>query len=116
MTPERWQMVRGILASAMELRLEERDAYLDRQCASNPPLRKDVDEYLSIDGKLDQEFLEKPDAEHISAVATTAMKCRLCSEREAWARYTERRCRNARARPLSDITISLRISPRNCRA
>jgi hypothetical protein len=40
----------------MELRPEERDAYLDRQCASDPSLRKDVDEYLSIDGKLDQEF------------------------------------------------------------
>ena len=52
MTPERWQMVRGILQSAMEMRPDERGAFLDRECASDPSLRKDVDEYLSIEGKL----------------------------------------------------------------
>jgi serine/threonine protein kinase/tetratricopeptide (TPR) repeat protein len=66
MTPERWQMVRGILQSAMELRPEERDGFLDRECASDPALRRDVDEYLSIDGKLDPEFLESPAAEQVS--------------------------------------------------
>jgi hypothetical protein len=35
MTPERWQMVRGILQSAMELRPAERAAFLDRECASD---------------------------------------------------------------------------------
>jgi serine/threonine protein kinase/Tol biopolymer transport system component len=70
MTPERWQMVRGILQSAMELRPEERGAYLDRECASDPSLRKDVDEYLSIEGKLDPEFLEKPAAEQVARPST----------------------------------------------
>jgi serine/threonine protein kinase len=71
MTPERWQMVRGILQSAMELRPEERVAYLDRECASDPSLRKDVNEYLSIEGKLDPEFLEKPAAEQVALPSTT---------------------------------------------
>jgi eukaryotic-like serine/threonine-protein kinase len=62
MTPERWQMVRGILQSAMELRPQERDAFLDRECASDPTLRKDVDEMLSAERKLDPEFLESPAA------------------------------------------------------
>jgi Tol biopolymer transport system component len=53
MTPERWQMVRGILRSAMELRPEDRAAYLDQQCAGDPSIREDVDEYLSIEGKVD---------------------------------------------------------------
>jgi serine/threonine protein kinase/Tol biopolymer transport system component len=60
MTPERWQMVRGILRSAMELRPEERTAYLDQQCATDPSIRKDVDEYLSIEGKPDTHFLQLP--------------------------------------------------------
>jgi eukaryotic-like serine/threonine-protein kinase len=65
MTPERWQMVRGILQSAMVLRPDERAAFLDRECASDPSLRKDVDEYLSIDGKLDKDFLESPAAAQV---------------------------------------------------
>jgi Tol biopolymer transport system component len=72
MTPERWQLVRGILQSAMDLRPEERAAFLDRECVSDPALRKDVDQYLSIDGKLDPGFLEAPAAEHVAATATTA--------------------------------------------
>jgi hypothetical protein len=65
MTPERWQMVRGILQSAMELRPDERGAFLDRECASDPSLRKDVDEYLSIEGRLDPGFLESPAVQQV---------------------------------------------------
>jgi hypothetical protein len=65
MTPERWQMVRDILQSAMELRPAERDAFLNRECASDPSLRKDVDEMLSIEGKLDPDFLESPAAAQV---------------------------------------------------
>jgi serine/threonine protein kinase len=72
MTPERWQMVRGILQSAMEMRPAERGAFLDRECASDPSLRKDVDEYLSIEGKLDTNFLESPAVEHVEASSTSA--------------------------------------------
>ena len=71
MTPERWQIVRGILQSAMELRPTERAALLDRECASDPTLRKDVDEYLSIEGKLDSGFLESPAAAQFTPASTT---------------------------------------------
>jgi hypothetical protein len=72
MTPERWQMVRGILQSAMELRPAERDAFLDRECVSDPSLRKDVDEYLAIEGKLDTDFLESPAVQHVELPATAS--------------------------------------------
>jgi hypothetical protein len=72
MTPERWQMVRGILESAMELRPAERGAFLDRECAADPSLRDDIDRYLSVEGKLDPEFLESPDANQVGAPSTTA--------------------------------------------
>src|ERR1700758_5008905 len=71
-TPERWQMVRGILQSAMEMRPDERGAFLDRECASDPSLRKDVEEYLSIDGKLDPDFLDAPAAQQVALPASTA--------------------------------------------
>ena len=38
MTPERWQMVCGILQSAMELPPGERAAFLDSNCSSDPTL------------------------------------------------------------------------------
>jgi hypothetical protein len=72
MTPERWQLVRGILQSAMELRPDERTAYLDCECASDLSLRKDVEEYLRIEGKLDPEVLESPAAQHVAPASSTA--------------------------------------------
>jgi eukaryotic-like serine/threonine-protein kinase len=65
MTPERWQVVRGILESAMELRPTERAAFLDQQCSTDPSLRQDVDDLLSVEGKLDPAFLDSPAAEHV---------------------------------------------------
>ena len=70
MTPERWQLVRGILRSAMEMAPAERIAYLERQCSCNPSLRKDVDELLSIEAKLDPSFLESPAGEQIALLST----------------------------------------------
>ena len=71
MTPERWRMVRGILQSVLELRPAERMACLDRECAADPSLRKDVDEMLSIEGKMETDFLESPAAERIAARAAS---------------------------------------------
>jgi len=71
MTPERWQMVRGILQSAMELPPGERTAFLDSKCSGDPSLRNDVDECLSIEGKLDPDFLESPAAHHVALVTAT---------------------------------------------
>ena len=70
MTPERWQQVRGILKSAMELRAGERSAFLDRQCAADPSLRHDVVKLLSVDGKLRESFLDSPAAAQVAGAST----------------------------------------------
>jgi hypothetical protein len=46
MTPERWQDVRRVLDSALELAPDERPAYLDRACASDQSLRREVQSLL----------------------------------------------------------------------
>jgi serine/threonine protein kinase len=72
MTPERWQMVCGILQSAMELPAADRAAFLDSKCSGDPLLRKDVDHYLSLEIKLDPDFLEMPAAEYVAPPSTAA--------------------------------------------
>lgn len=72
MTPERWQMVRGILESAMELRPADRAAYLDQQCSADPSLRQEVDKLLSFEGELDPGFLESPVAPDVTLAALSA--------------------------------------------
>jgi serine/threonine protein kinase len=64
-------MVRGILQSAMELPPGERAAFLDSKCSGDPSLRNDVDECLSIEDKLDPDFLESPAAHHVALVTAT---------------------------------------------
>jgi serine/threonine protein kinase len=56
----------------MELRPAERGPFLDRECASDPSLRKDLDDMLAVEDKLDPEFLEAPAAAHVELPSTTA--------------------------------------------
>lgn len=46
MTPEEWQQVKGILASALEQPPAERSAYLDRACAE-PALRRELESLIA---------------------------------------------------------------------
>jgi serine/threonine protein kinase/Tol biopolymer transport system component len=72
MTPERWQMVCGILQSAMDLPVAERAAFLDSKCSGDPLLRKDVGHYLSIEVKLNTDFLAFPAAHQVALSGSTA--------------------------------------------
>jgi serine/threonine protein kinase/formylglycine-generating enzyme required for sulfatase activity len=47
MTPERWQNVKRILDSALELGSVERTALLDRECETDPMLRKEIESLLA---------------------------------------------------------------------
>lgn len=60
MTPERWQQIRELLHSAMQLEPARRGAYLERQCRADPSLRSDVDSLLAADEALRSSFLESP--------------------------------------------------------
>jgi serine/threonine-protein kinase len=46
-TPERWAQIKSVLAGAMDAPLDERDAYLARECAGDPDLRVEVESLLS---------------------------------------------------------------------
>src|SRR6516165_8885867 len=66
LTPERWQRARDVLHEAMEMDDEDRSAYLDSQCASDPSLRAELKELLDAEGKIDSSFLEKPAVAHVA--------------------------------------------------
>ena len=49
--PERWARLQAIFAAAADLSRDERDHYLDRECANDPTLRLQVESLLlSLDG------------------------------------------------------------------
>jgi eukaryotic-like serine/threonine-protein kinase len=49
MTPEQWEQVGQLYQAALELRPEERAAYLDRACAADRVLRLEVESLLAAD-------------------------------------------------------------------
>lgn len=46
MTPERWQQLKQIFQSALELRSAERSAFLSQACAGDPALRSEVESLI----------------------------------------------------------------------
>jgi eukaryotic-like serine/threonine-protein kinase len=57
MTPERWQQIKDVLATALELSPAERDAYLNQSCGDDVTLRRDVDLLLLDEPKVSPQFL-----------------------------------------------------------
>ncbi len=51
MTPERWEQVGKLYQAALELKVEERDAFLDRACAGDLELRREVASLLAAEAK-----------------------------------------------------------------
>jgi serine/threonine protein kinase len=60
MTPERWQQVKEVLDPVLVLKPGERAAFLDRACATDSSLRRDVEELLNADNEAGTEFLNEP--------------------------------------------------------
>jgi serine/threonine protein kinase len=60
MTPERWQQVKGVLASILDADPGERSAYLDRACEGDPLLRLEVESLLAADQVSESAFLNVP--------------------------------------------------------
>jgi eukaryotic-like serine/threonine-protein kinase len=83
MTPERWQQVKGVLQSALELAPSERAAFLDQSCAGDQALRQEVDSLLEVDSQLAPEsrlglgFLGK-------SVHEVSVAAGLSSEADRW--------------------------------
>lgn len=60
--PERWRIVKQVLAAALEREPSERSVYLDQVC-TEPSLRQEVDSLIAAHGQADGSFLEGPAAE-----------------------------------------------------
>jgi eukaryotic-like serine/threonine-protein kinase len=58
MKPEQWQQAREVLADALELKPEDRPAFLDRVCSSDNSLRREVERLLSSSGEAQSSFLQ----------------------------------------------------------
>ncbi|MGO9493648.1 MAG: protein kinase domain-containing protein [Terracidiphilus sp.] len=68
MTPERWEQIRNVLEKALELTPEQRSAFLDGACSSDPSLRKEVESLLADSANVPSGFLQSSAmAEMISA-------------------------------------------------
>jgi len=51
MTPERWQQVNELFTAVVELQPEQRAAFLDKSCADDLNLRREVESLLASDGR-----------------------------------------------------------------
>jgi len=60
MTPERWQQVRAVFDQVASLPPAERPAHLDRTCADDPDLRREVESLLLSHHEAGTEFLNTP--------------------------------------------------------
>src|SRR5689334_19586257 len=49
MTPERWQRVDEIFQAALELKPEERSAFIENACSGNEELRREVESLITAD-------------------------------------------------------------------
>jgi serine/threonine protein kinase/tetratricopeptide (TPR) repeat protein len=68
-TPERWDKIKDVLASALELAPAERTGYLDEECAGDDRLRHDVEVLLKQDQKTSADFLSQTSfAETVAAL------------------------------------------------
>lgn len=61
MTPERWQQVKQVLATVLELDPEERASYLDHCYATDGSLRSDIEPLLASSERLREGFLGEDD-------------------------------------------------------
>jgi hypothetical protein len=62
MTPERWQAVKNVLCAVLELKPEERSAYLNSACGSDSSLRREVESLLASGDDIRSSFLQSPPA------------------------------------------------------
>lgn len=60
MTPERWQQIQDVLEKALELASEQRSAYLNQACSSDPSLRQEVETLLASSDGVRSSFLQSP--------------------------------------------------------
>jgi serine/threonine protein kinase len=73
MTPERWQEIKGVLDQALELKPGDRTAFLDRSCARDSFLRKEVEVLLAGDEQVRSSFLQSSPWAHLTLAEGTRL-------------------------------------------
>jgi serine/threonine protein kinase len=58
-SPERWREIKQLLESALELKMDDRRAFLEKACAGDESLRREVDSFL-VAHEQAGDFLDKP--------------------------------------------------------
>jgi non-specific serine/threonine protein kinase/serine/threonine-protein kinase len=61
MDPERWQRVKQVLATALELGPAERESYLEQSYAEDASLRADLEPLVAVERRLSDKFLDGSD-------------------------------------------------------
>src|SRR5271169_3053026 len=59
MTPERWRQVKNLFEQVVSLQAAERQSYLEKACASDPELRREVESLLEADDQAGSRFLNE---------------------------------------------------------
>src|SRR5450755_2025192 len=72
MTSERWQQIKRVLAEALEELPANRAAYLDRSCAGDEDLHREVELCLEHERELSPRFLNETALPRAAANALTA--------------------------------------------
>jgi eukaryotic-like serine/threonine-protein kinase len=77
MNPERWQKVKGVLAEALEANPAERGACLDRSCAGDDSLRREVEILLLHESGASSRFLNETALSEVGALLLDAEESRV---------------------------------------
>src|SRR5215472_6861063 len=72
MNPERWQKVKDVLAEAMEVNPVDREACLDRRCAGDASLRREVQILLDHESGAGSRFLNETALSEVSVTLLAA--------------------------------------------
>src|SRR6185312_14435628 len=74
MNAEQWRRVKPLLETAVSLAAVERAAFLDRACAGDPGLRKELESLLSSHERLDTSFLKAPSVDLTREIAPAVVR------------------------------------------
>ncbi len=72
MTPERWDKIKNLLATALEVADADRVTYLDQHCAGDDLLRRDIEVLLRRERDVDSKFLGEAALAQVAAAVFPA--------------------------------------------
>ncbi len=67
MTPERWEKIKDVLGTALELPDDDRPMYLDQQCGSDASLRDEIEILLRGERNVEPQFLGETSLAEVAA-------------------------------------------------